>query len=144
MKKKKTPKTTSTQPSKAALNDLPVIRIVSEEEEMHVKMELEMDDETHDMLVKWGKEVASDEDYINIAITDGLKHLISSDKQHFATAVRKVQLEKAETAPKSFNEKMRDVTLYTRALITPACTRKILIGEGMLIRTTHIMSNQFC
>ena len=80
MKKKKTPKTTSTQPSKAALNDLPVIRIVSEEEEMHVKMELEMDNETHDMLVKWGKEVASDEDYINIAITDGLKHLISSDK----------------------------------------------------------------
>jgi len=53
---------------------------VSEEEEMHVKLELEMEDETHDMLVKWGKEVASDEDYINIAITDGLKHFISSDK----------------------------------------------------------------
>ena len=81
--KKTTPKTTtptSTQPSKAALKDLPIIRIVSEEEEMHVKMELEMEDETHDMLVKWGKEVASDEDYINIAITDGIKHLISSDK----------------------------------------------------------------
>jgi len=31
------------------------------------------------MLVKWGKEVASDEDYINIAITDGLKHGITSD-----------------------------------------------------------------
>jgi CYTH domain-containing protein len=43
-------------------------------------MELEMDDKTHDMLVKWGKEVATDEDYINIAITDGIKHLISSDK----------------------------------------------------------------
>jgi CYTH domain-containing protein len=43
-------------------------------------MKLEMDDETHDMLVKIGKEVASDEDYINIAISDGLKHLISSDK----------------------------------------------------------------
>ena len=78
--KKKTPKKTSTQPSEAAINDLPIIRIVSEEEEMHVKMELEMEDETHDMLVKWGKEVASDEDYINIAITDGLKHFISSDK----------------------------------------------------------------
>ena len=81
MKKKKTPKTTptSTQPSKAAI-DLPIIKIVSEEEEMHVKLGLEMEDTTHDMLVKWGKEVASDEDYINIALTAGLKHVISSDK----------------------------------------------------------------
>jgi len=79
---KKTPKTTPTsiQPSEAALKDLPIIKIVSEEEEMHVKMELEMEDTTHKMLVKWGKEVASDEDYINIAISDGIKHLISSDK----------------------------------------------------------------
>jgi hypothetical protein len=96
MKKKTTPTTKSTQPSDeanaslapastAALTSaldptLPVIKIVSEEEEMHVKMELEMEDETHDMLVKWGKEIASDEDYINIAIADGLKHLIASDK----------------------------------------------------------------
>ena len=86
--KKKTPKkptkhslTSKDAPaSTATLNDLPIIKIVSEEEEMHVKMELEMDDNTHDMLVKWGKEVASDEDYINIAITDGLKHGITSDK----------------------------------------------------------------
>ena len=91
---KKTPKTTTTKlyptsdeanaslapASTAAINDLPIIKIVSEEEEMHVKMELEMEDSTHDMLVKWGKEVASDEDYINIAISDGIKHLISSDK----------------------------------------------------------------
>jgi hypothetical protein len=88
---KKTPKTTITTlpsdeanaslapASTAAINDLPIIQIVSEEEEMHVKLELEMEDSTHDMLVKWGKEVASDEDYINIAITDGLKHGISSD-----------------------------------------------------------------
>ena len=85
MKKKKTPKKTSTQLSDKANApaldpDLPIIKILSEEEEMHVKMELEMDDNTHKMLVKWGKEVASDEDYINIAITDGIKHLISSDK----------------------------------------------------------------
>jgi dGTP triphosphohydrolase len=76
MKKKTTPKTTKL----SLISNLPVIKIVSEEEEMHVKMELEMEDETHDMLVKWGKEVASDEDYINIAITDGLKHGITSDK----------------------------------------------------------------
>ena len=66
--------------STAALKDLPIIKIVSEEEEMHVKLGLEMEDSTHDMLVKWGKEVASDEDYINIAIINGLKHGISSDK----------------------------------------------------------------
>ena len=86
---KKTPKTTSNLTSKDApasttASDLPVIRIVSEEEEMHVKLGLEMKDETHKMLVKWGKEVASDEDYINIAISDGIKHYIhradASDK----------------------------------------------------------------
>ena len=58
---------------------LPFIRIVSEEEEIHVKLNLEMEDETHDILVKWGKKVASDEDYVNIAITNGLKHYITSD-----------------------------------------------------------------
>ena len=102
--KKKTP--TTTKPSltsdEANAPDLPIIRksinrpkedkcdaigtlhIVSEEEEMHVKLGLEMEDETHDMLVKWGKEVASDEDYINIAISDSIKHHIhradASDK----------------------------------------------------------------
>jgi len=75
---KKTP--TKHSPTSSLNSDLPIIRIVSEEEEMHVKMELEMEDSTHDMLVKWGKEVATDEDYINIAITDGIKHYISSDK----------------------------------------------------------------
>ena len=78
---KKTPKTTTTTlPSSELDPTLPIIKIVSEEEEMHVKLGLEMEDETHKMLVKWGKEVASDEDYINIAISDGIKHLISSDK----------------------------------------------------------------
>jgi len=78
---KKTPKTTPTSTQPFNINpDLPIIKIVSEEEEMHVKLGLEMEDTTHDMLVKWGKEVASDEDYINIALTAGLKHLISSDK----------------------------------------------------------------
>ena len=86
--KKKTPKTTkkhsptssrsapNAPASTAALDDLPIIRIVSEEEEMHVKLGLEMEDETHEMLVKVGKEVASDEDYINIAISAGIKHYI--------------------------------------------------------------------
>jgi hypothetical protein len=51
---------------------------VSEEEELFVKMNLEMDDKTHDMLVKWGKEVASDEDYIGIAIRHGLEEFLES------------------------------------------------------------------
>ena len=79
---KKTPKTTTT--TLPSSEDLPTIRIVSEEEEMHVKFGLEMEDETHKMLVKVGKEVATDEDYINIAISDGIKHYIhradASDK----------------------------------------------------------------
>ena len=73
--KKKTP-TTKPSPTFNINPDLPIIKIVSEEEELFVKMEMEMEDTTHDMLVKWGKEVASDEDYINIAITDGIKHHI--------------------------------------------------------------------
>lgn len=96
---KKTPKTTSNLTS--SLNsDLPIIRksinrpkedkcdaigtihIVSEEEEMHVKLKLEMKDETHEMLVKWGKEVASDEDYVRIAIDAGIREAVKGlDKE---------------------------------------------------------------
>jgi len=76
---KKTPTPTTSNHTSSLNSDLPIIKIVSEEEEMHVKMELEMEDSTHDMLVKWGKEVATDEDYINIAISDGIRHVISSD-----------------------------------------------------------------
>ena len=63
--------------STAALN-LPIIKILSEEEEMFVKMNVEMEDETHKMLVKWGKEVASDEDYIGIAIRAGLEEYVDA------------------------------------------------------------------
>ena len=70
---KKTPKTTSNLTS-----NLPIIKIVSEEEEMHVKLGLEMEDKTHDMLVKWGKEVASDEDYVRIAIDAGIREAVDA------------------------------------------------------------------
>jgi len=60
------------------ISDLPIIKILSEEKELFVKMDLEMEDETHDMLVKWGKEVASDEDYINIAIRAGLQEYVDA------------------------------------------------------------------
>ena len=72
--KKKTP----TPLTQASSSKLPVIKIVSTEDEMFTKMNLEMEDETHDMLVKWGKEVASDEDYISIAIRAGLEEYMDS------------------------------------------------------------------
>ena len=64
--------------TQASSSNLPIIRIVSTEDEMHTKMNLEMEDETHDMLVKWGKKVASDEDYIGIAIRTGLEEYVDA------------------------------------------------------------------
>lgn len=60
--------------------DLPIIRILSEEDEMHVKLELEMEEETKDMLVRWGKEDATDEDFVNIAIREGLLNTLKKDE----------------------------------------------------------------
>jgi len=74
MKKKTTPLSHS---SDEAI-DLPIIKILSEKEEMFVKMNLEMEDSTHDMLVKWGKEAATDEDYVSIAIRAGLEEYVDS------------------------------------------------------------------
>ena len=80
MKKKTPTPTTTTLPSSSSALDptLPIIRIVSEEEEMHVKLGLEMEDKTHDMLVKWGKEVATDEDYVRIAIDAGIREAVKA------------------------------------------------------------------
>ncbi len=60
--------------------DLPIIKIVSEEDEMHVKLELEMEDETKDILVRWGKEEATDDDYASIAIREGLLNVIREEE----------------------------------------------------------------
>lgn len=75
--KKKTPTPTSTSLSD---KQLPVIRIVSTEDEMFTKLNLEMEDSTHDMLVKWGKEQATDEDYISVALRCGLEEYLDSLK----------------------------------------------------------------
>ena len=75
-------KTTTPLTQASSRSDLPIIRILSEEEEMFVKMDLEMEDETHKMLVKWGKEVASDEDYVRIAIDAGIREAVKTlDKE---------------------------------------------------------------
>ena len=59
-------------------SNLPLIKIISTEDEVFTKMNLEMEASTHDMLVKWGKEVATDEDYISIAIRAGLEEYMES------------------------------------------------------------------
>ena len=77
MMKKKTPTPTSTSLSN---KQLPVIRIVSTEDEMFTKLNLEMEDEVYDMLVKWGKEEATDDDYISVALRCGLEEYVESLK----------------------------------------------------------------
>ena len=59
---------------------LPVIKLVKTTEETFVKMELEMDDDTHAMLVQWGKDEASDEDYVGIAVRCGLDEYLNEGK----------------------------------------------------------------
>jgi hypothetical protein len=61
--------------------ELPIIKIISEEDEMHVKLELEMEDETKDMLVRWGKEDATDDDYASIAIREGLSNFLKEREE---------------------------------------------------------------
>ena len=75
--KKKTSTLTSSS-SNCSSKPLPVIKIVSTEDEVFTKLDLEMEDSTHDMLVKWGKEVATDEDYISIALRAGLEEYVDS------------------------------------------------------------------
>ena len=78
MKKTPTTSTLTSSSSNCSSKPLPVIKIVSTEDEMFTKLGLEMEASTYDMLVKWGKEVASDEDYIEIAISAGLEEYVDS------------------------------------------------------------------
>lgn len=61
--------------------DLPIIRITAEREISFVEWDLEMEDDTYAMLAKWGKEAASDDDYVNIAVREGLKAFIESKEE---------------------------------------------------------------
>lgn len=63
------------------IKDLPIIRIIEEREIPYVEWDLEMEDDTHAMLVKWGKESASDEDFVNIAIRVGLEAFVASREE---------------------------------------------------------------
>lgn len=59
-----------------SVEDLPIIRITDTREVEYVEMDLEMEDDTHAMLVKWGKESATDEDYVNIAMREGIENAV--------------------------------------------------------------------
>lgn len=56
--------------------DLPIIRVGKTWDEMFTHMELEMEDDTRAMLVRWGKEVATDDEYAEIAIRRGLEEFV--------------------------------------------------------------------
>lgn len=58
--------------------DLPIIRIIREWDEAYVGMELEMEESTKETMVKWGKESATDDDYVSIAIREGLQAYLDS------------------------------------------------------------------
>lgn len=57
-------------------SELPIIRIGKTWDEMFTHMELEMEDDTKAMLVRWGKESATDDEYAEIAIRRGLEEFI--------------------------------------------------------------------
>ena len=61
--------------------DLPIIRILKEREIPYVEWDLEMDDDAYAMLAKWGKEAASDQDFINIALRVGLEEFVASKEE---------------------------------------------------------------
>ena len=58
------------------IDNLPIIRITDTRDVDYVEMDLEVDDDTHAMLVKWGKEYATDEDYVSIAMREGIENAI--------------------------------------------------------------------
>ena len=64
--------------SHSSSRKLPVIKIIKTEDEVFTKLELEMEDSTYDMLVKWGKEEATDDDYISVALRCGLEEFLDS------------------------------------------------------------------
>lgn len=67
MKKKTTPLTQASN-----------ISVISESKEQITKLELDIPKELYDGLVKIGKEYASDNDYIEIAVRAGLEEYVDS------------------------------------------------------------------
>jgi hypothetical protein len=65
--------------TKETEEDLPIIKLVKETKVTCYDWELEMDDDTFAMMVKMGKEEATDQDFVNIAMLAGLKHYLDKE-----------------------------------------------------------------
>jgi len=65
--------------TKETEEDLPIIKLVKETEVTCYDWELEMDDDTFAMMVKMGKEEATDQDFVSIAMLAGLKHYLDKE-----------------------------------------------------------------
>ncbi len=70
---------TSSMTTKETEEDLPIIKLVKETKVTCYDWELEMDDDTFAMMVKMGKEEATDQDFVNIAMLAGLKHYLDKE-----------------------------------------------------------------
>jgi len=70
---------TTMKTSKKCDDSLPVIKVVQETKVTCYDWELEMDDDTFALMVKWGKEEATDKDFVNIALKAGIQHLLEDE-----------------------------------------------------------------
>ncbi len=60
--------------------ELPIIKIKNVRDIVYSEMDLEMGDSVHDILVDWGKESATEDDYVNIAVREGLQESIEKQE----------------------------------------------------------------
>lgn len=65
--------------SEKTKDDLPTIKLVKETKVTNYDWELEMDDDTFALMVKMGKEEATDQDFVNIAVIAGLQHYLDKE-----------------------------------------------------------------
>jgi len=65
--------------------ELPIIKILEFRDVMYSELDLSMGDDTFKMLADWGRDIATDDDFVNIAIREGLtsyiKKLDEEDKK---------------------------------------------------------------
>lgn len=65
--------------------ELPIIKILEIRDVMYSELDLAMGDDTCKMLADWGRDIATDDDFVNIAIREGLtsyiKKLDEEDKK---------------------------------------------------------------
>jgi len=65
--------------------ELPIIKLLEVRDVMYSELDLSMGDDTFKMLADWGRDIATDDDFVNIAIREGLtsyiKKLDEEDKK---------------------------------------------------------------